>query len=138
MIEPSLVSSTELFGLLFSLKPYFFTIIESAWSLGRELRITVMLRVLPSPLPAIEILPGLVEDPGAMDGFRATLYRLITEPGFSESSRTTEDSSPAGAGVIEALRFYMLAFTMFLKLTVIGFDLRVLIERRGFEDSYNC
>ena len=97
---------------------------------------TVILRVLPSPLFATEIFPGFVLEPGATAGFSATLCRLMTEPGFSESSRFTDDSSlSVAAAALDALRFYMLALTIFLKLTVIGFDLRVLIERRGLDDS---
>ena len=97
---------------------------------------TVMLSVLPSPLPATEILPGFVFELGAMAGFSATLCKLMIEPGFSESLRLTEDSASVGAAALEDFRFYMLALTIFLKLTVIGLDLRVLIERRGFDDSY--
>lgn len=39
------------------------------------------------------------------------------------------------AAALEAFLFWMLVFTMFLKLTVIGFVFRVLIDSLGFEDS---
>lgn len=94
-----------------------------------------MFNVLPSVLLATEILPGFVLDPEATAGFSATLCRLMTELGFSESSLLTEDSLSVTTAALDALRFYMLALTMFLKLTVIGLDFLVLIERRGFEVS---
>ena len=137
-MEPSRVSSTELFALLI-LKIYLTTAADFSSFFGFELRITVMFKVLPSPLPDTEILPGFMLLPWlwATAGLQATLCKLMTLLGFSESSRLKEDLSPslASAGVFEVFRFWILALTMFLKLTVIGFYLRLLMERRGFEDS---
>ena len=102
-----------------------------------------MLRVFPSvDLLAKETLPGLTLLPELLTtaGLRATLCRFTMLLCFSESSALllTLDSLPSVTWLMaafEALRFWMPAFTMFLKLTVIGFDLRVLIERWCVEPS---
>ena len=117
-MEASRVSSTELFALLI-LKIYLTTAVDFSSFLGFELRITVMFKVLPSPLPATEIFPGLMLLPWvwATAGLQATLCRLMTLLGFSESSRLMEDLSPsfASAGAFEVFRFWMLGFlTLFL------------------------
>ena len=88
-------------------------------------RSTVMFRDFPvSPLPPLPLILIL------LPGFRlpsVTIELLF----YSESSRRLS-ASP----VVDVFRFWIPAFTIFLKLTVMGFDLRVLMESRGFEDSY--
>ena len=59
MMEPSRVSSTELFALLI-LKIYLTTAEDFSSFFGFELRITVMFKVFPSPFPDTEILPGFM------------------------------------------------------------------------------
>lgn len=129
--EPSRISSTELFGLLI-LKTYltilaFSGCLDDAEAFDFELdpfRRTVILRDLPvSPLPPLPLT--LILLPGFL--FPSVTIELRF---YSESSRAFSVSA-----AVDVFRFYIPALTIFLKLTVMGFDLRVLIERRGFDDS---